>query len=98
MLIDVQDDAANQILNGCLLGIVLITLLSVIPWRLRDGRNRWTHLLPLMALTLYVVYEITMPARMNIRLDLILVLPLITINLVAWLIRLARIRWLRRNR
>jgi len=35
-----------------------------------------------------------MPARMDIRLDLILIFPLMAVTLLAWLVRLWRIKWL----
>lgn len=97
MLIDVQDTNLNIILNLCLFGILLVTFASLIPWPLRDGRNRWTFFLPVLALALYAVYESGMPTRMDIRLDLIVIWPLLGVNIVATLIRWARIRWRKRN-
>ncbi len=98
MLIDVQDAGLNYVLNGCLLAIAAVTLASLFPWRLAGGRNRWTVFLPWLALAIYVGYEFAMPARMNIRLDLLLVWPMLCVAFVAWAVRALRIRWLRRNR
>jgi len=75
----------------------MVTVVSIIPWRLQGGRNRWTHLLPWLALALYFAYESAMPARMNIRLDLVVISPLTGLVILAWLIRLMRIRWLKRS-
>ena len=97
MLIDVQDIGLNYVLNGCLLSIFVVMLISLFPWRLRDGCNRWTLLLPWLALGLYGAYEFSMPTRMNIRLDLVVIWPLIGITFLAWFIRLMRIRLLKRN-
>ena len=92
MLIDVQDPNLNVILNACLLGLALLALLSLIPWPIRGRRNRWTLWLPVAVLALYAVYEAYMPARMNIRLDLVLILPLLGLAVGAWLIRILLIR------
>lgn len=88
MLLDVGDPARNLILNACFYGIVLVTLLSVMPWRLKDGRNRWALYLPLAALAVYVIYEAAMPAHWDIRLDLFLLAPMGLVILVAWVVRL----------
>lgn len=88
MLIDVDDPTANFILNGCFYGLVVVTLLSVVPWSLRGGKGRWTFFLPLAALALYGYYEATMPVRYDIRLDLLLLLPMGGIVFLSWLIRL----------
>ena len=96
MLIDVKAPDLNLILNGCLYGLAVLAALSVVPWRLRERRNRWTLWLPPTALALYLAYEITMPARWNIRLDLLLVLPLLLIVVLAWLVRLVLLRCGRR--
>ena len=92
MLIDIQEPGLNLILNGCLYGLAVLAALSVVPWRLRERRNRWTLWLPAAALALYLIYEISMPALWNIRLDLVLILPLLLIVGLAWLVRLVRLR------
>ncbi len=70
----------------------MLAALSAVPWRLRERRNRWTLWLPATALALYLVYEITMRTRWNIRLDLLLILPLLLIVALAWLVRLVLLR------
>ena len=50
MLIDIQEPGLNLILNGCLYGLAVLAALSVVPWRLRERRNRWTLWLPPAAL------------------------------------------------
>lgn len=97
MLIDVQDPAANLALNLCLLGIAATALLSLIPWRLRDGRGRWSLWLPVPLIAFYIAYEAAMPARMDIRLDLVLIWPMLAIGLLAWVVRLLRVRRLRKR-
>jgi len=89
MLLDVGDPTRNLVLNACFYGIALITLLSLVPWRLRQGGNRWSLYLPLAALALYVIYETTMPAHWDIRLDLFLLAPMGLVIVLAWGIRLA---------
>jgi hypothetical protein len=89
MLLDVGDPARNLLLNACFYGIVLVMLLSLVPWRLRQGRNRWSLYLPLLAIALYVTYEATMPPNLDIRIDLLLLAPMGLVIIVAWGIRLA---------
>ncbi len=88
MLIDVQDPDLNVILNACFLGLALLAVLSLIPWPIRRRRNRWTLWLPVATLALYAVYEVFMPARMDIRLDLFLIWPLLAVVLASWLVRI----------
>lgn len=92
MLIDVQDPGLNLILNACLMGLALLALLSIAPWPLRARRNRWTLWLPLGATVIYGIYEATMPTRWDIRLDLVLIAPLLVVIAVAWLVRLIILR------
>lgn len=89
MLLDVGDPARNLILNACFYGIVLVTLLSMVPWRLGHGGNRWTLYLPLAAVALYATYEVAMPPNWDIRLDLFLLAPMGLVIVIAWGIRLA---------
>ncbi len=92
MLIDVRAPDLNLILNGCFYGLAVLAALSAVPWRLRERRNRWTLWLPAAALALYLVYEIAMPARWDIRLDPLLILPLLLIVVLAWFVRLVLLR------
>lgn len=89
MLIDVGDPARNLILNACFFGVVVVMLLSLVPWRLKHGRNRWSLYLPLVAIALYVIYEATMPSNWDIRIDLVLLVPMGLVIIVAWGVRLA---------
>lgn len=88
MLLDVGEPARNLLLNACFYGIVVVTLLSLIPWRLKAGGNRWTLYLPVAALALYVTYEATMPPNWDIRLDLFLLAPMGLLIVLAWGVRL----------
>ncbi len=92
MLIGVEAPDLDFILNGCFYGLAVLAALSVVPWRLRERRNRWTLWLPAAALALYLAYETTMPARWDIRLDLLLIFPLLLIVVLAWLVRLVLLR------
>ena len=97
MLLDVGDPGRNLILNVCFYGIVLVTLLSLVPWRLRDGRNRWSLYLPIAAIVLYVIYEAAMLSNWDIRVDLLLLAPMGVTIMLAWAVRLiVRVRSARR--
>ena len=88
MLVDVGDPVRNLILNACFYGIAAVTLLSLLPWRLKGGRNRWSLYLPLAALALYAIYETAMPSRWDIRLDLFLIVAMGLVIILAWVVRL----------
>jgi hypothetical protein len=88
MLVDVGDPARNLILNACFYGIVLVMLLSLVPWRLKEGRNRWSLYLPVAAIAIYVIYEAAMPPNWDIRIDLLLLAPMGLVIILAWGIRL----------
>ncbi|MGH6718632.1 MAG: hypothetical protein ACREER_04890 [Alphaproteobacteria bacterium] len=88
MPIDVRDPELNVVLNVGFYAMVACAVLSLVPWRLRDGRNRWSLALPVVAASLYLVYETTMPARWDIRVDLFVIWPLLIVTLGAGLIRL----------
>jgi len=89
VLIDVGDPARNLILNACFFGVVVVMLLSLVPWRLKYGRNRWSLYLPLVAIALYVIYEAAIPSNWDIRIDLLLLVPMGLVIIVAWSVRLA---------
>ena len=89
MLLDVGDPGRNLILNACFYGIGLVTLLSLVPWPLKNHRNRWCLYLPIAAIALYVGYEAAMPSNWDIRLDLLLLAPMGLVILIAWSVRLA---------
>ena len=95
MLIDIGDPVRNLVLNACFYGISLITIVSLIPWPLGGGRSRWTFYLPLFGAGIYAVYEITMPPNWDIRLDLLLIIPMGIVIALAWLLRVVISR--RRN-
>jgi hypothetical protein len=91
-MFDVGDPTRNVVLTMCIAAIALLTLAALVPWRALGAPNasrlaRWI-VLPVAALA--VVYESAMPARFDIRVDLLLLLPLYALVLAASLVR-----WLR---
>jgi len=89
MLIDTGDPTRDIALNGCFFAISLLTLAAVIPWRAL-GAARVSHLLrwlfiPVLALA--VAYEMLMPLRFDIRLDLFVLIPMYAIVAVTCLYR-----------
>jgi len=92
MIIDVQNPELNLTLNLCLFIILALGLLSLCPWTLRSGRNRWTLALPVLALLVYLIYEFTMPPNWDIRIDLLLIWPVLLLTLLAGLLRGIMIR------
>jgi hypothetical protein len=87
MIIDVNDPSLNQILNICFYLILAFGLVSLIPWKLKYGKNRWTMALPLLAIVVYIKYEHTIPNNWDILMDLVLLWPVLMLTLLLGLIR-----------
>lgn len=92
MIVDIGDPVRNLILNACLYGIAVISVISLVPWPIGSGRNRWTLYLPLAGIGLYLAYEVTMPSNWDIRLDLLLILAMGAVIVLSWLVRLLILR------
>lgn len=91
-MIDIHDPLLNQILNSCLFIILGLTLISLVPWKLGSGKNRWTLILPVAAILVYLIYEFAMPDNWDIRMDLVLVWPALGLIILTGLIRVLLIR------
>lgn len=91
-MIDVRDAELNLILNVCFFLILGLGLVSRFPWGLKSGRNRWTLALPFLAIAAYVVYEFAMPNNWDIRIDLLLLWPILGMIILAGVIRAFLIR------
>lgn len=86
-MIDVQDSSLNVILNSCLFLILSLSVVSLIPWKLKTGKNRWTLALPILGILAYLLYEFVMPNNWDIRLDLVLIWPALTLTILLGIIR-----------
>ena len=86
-MIDVQVSFLNVILNSCLLLILTLSVVSLIPWKLKSGGNRWTLVLPILGVLAYLVYEFAMPNNWDIRMDLVLLVPPLAVTIVLGIIR-----------
>jgi len=87
MIINVNDPSLNLILNSCFYLILGLGFVSLFPWRLKYGENKWTLALPVLAIVAYLKYEFTMPNNWNIRMDLFLLWPVMLLIIVLGLIR-----------
>jgi hypothetical protein len=70
-----------------LLSILLLTMLSLVPTMVKIRGRTWFHYLPLLSVPLYVWYEWTMPARYNIRVDLLFILPMLGICVTSCILK-----------
>ena len=86
-MIDVQDPSLNPVLNTCFFLILGLGLVSFVPWTLKAGGNRWTLMLPFLAIAVYVVYEFAMPNNWDIRIDLLLLWPILVLILLLGFVR-----------
>ena len=95
-MFEVGDQTANLLLSIALFAILGLALLTLVPWSklglAAQGRvMRWAWL---PAIILATGYEWLMPSHMNIRIDLLLLLPAYMIIVVTCLVRW----WLSRSR
>jgi hypothetical protein len=99
MLINVEDTLRNLILNCSLVAILLMAIVAIIPWGSIGAKNigRLATWLPIPALIVAFVYEMAMPARYDIRLDLVLLGPAYGVILLASLVRVLAGRRARRK-
>jgi hypothetical protein len=90
-MFNVGDPVRNAVLTACFIGIALLTVGSLIPWKLlgATGLSRLARWVVVPVLGLAVVYEATMPPNFDIRVDLLLLAPLYAVVLVA-----TAVRWL----
>ena len=89
MLIDVEDAGLNTVLNACFVANVALTLLALVPWRVLGVTRlcrlfRWVSI---PVLVLAFVYESYMPTGCNIRVDLLILLPLYVMALATSAVR-----------
>jgi hypothetical protein len=93
-MFDVGDPTRNLVLNACFVGIALLTVASLVPWQLFGATrlNRLARWIPVPIACLAIVYERAMPSRFDIRVDLLLLIPMYLLALVS-----SAIRWLRRS-
>ena len=69
--------------------MILIGASSIfLPWRFLSRFSRLLIHLPVLLFLLYLAYEYLMPSKYNIRVDLLLLYPLIIISAICYLIRL----------
>jgi hypothetical protein len=99
MLINVEDPLRNLILNCSLVAIVLMAIVAIVPWGSIGAKTigRLATWLPIPTLAVAFVYEMAMPSRYDIRLDLVLLVPAYGLVLLATLIRVLA-RWRARRK
>jgi len=88
-MFDVGDPSRNAVLTGCFFAIMALTGAALVPWKLLGAvrLSRLARWLPFPVLLLALVYEATMPARFDIRVDLLLLLPMYGLVIVASIVR-----------
>lgn len=92
MLIQVGDPGLDLGLNLCFFAIVALTVAAILPWRAwgLERLARAARWLPLPVFALAYGYEVLMPNRFDIRVDLLLLLPMYLAVLIA-----SALRWRR---
>lgn len=93
MLFDVGAQGRNLLLNTCFLLIALCGILALVPWGSlgADELSRLLRWLALPCLAIALVYELAMPSGYNIRVDLLLLVPIYAVVLATsafrWVVR-----------
>ncbi len=93
-MFEVGDPLRNVLLNVCFASISLLTVAAVFPWRLlgADQLSKLARWVIVPVLLLAVAYEAIMPDRFDIRVDLLLLLPMYGLVVVSSIIRWWRSR------
>ncbi len=73
-----------------LIFLFLLTLIAVLPSKWLYFRYLKAPSLPLMSIPLYLVYEFTMPSNIDIRIDVLILWPILFICIALSAIRLFR--------
>lgn len=93
-MFDVGDPLRNAVLTFGLVAIAILTVASVLPWK-NLGAPRLSRLMRWVAipvLLLAFVYETAMPNNFDIRVDLLLLLPMYCVVVLASIVRWVRSR------
>ena len=99
-MFEVGDSVRNWMLTACFLSIAGLALASILPWKSvghpkLSSLMRWV-LIPVIFLV--IIYEKTMPNRFDLRVDLLLLLPMYVTVLLATIVRWFLHRRSRRSR
>ena len=88
-MFNVGDPFRNAVLIGCFLAIMMFTVAALVPWKSLGAPrlSRLARWLPVPVFLLALVYETTMPARFDIRVDLLLLLPMYGLVIAASIVR-----------
>ncbi len=84
-------DPARDFWLSVFAGLILVlAIVALIPWGRATALRRALGWLPALTLPVYGWYEYLMPDRFDIRIDLLLIWPLVIIAFIGFLIRLMR--------
>lgn len=88
--------SAEIVQTALLLSILGISLFSLVyPWAFRTKTQRLLAHIPLTLAPLCVAYELTIPTGTDIRLDMFLLLPSLTLAAICYVLRLTKLAGLR---
>jgi peptidoglycan/LPS O-acetylase OafA/YrhL len=73
--------------------IIAFTLLSIFyPWKKRNPKAKVSIHLPAFVFPLFIAYEYFLPAKYNIRVDLLILMPVLLIALLIYISKLHQYR------
>ena len=96
MLINVGDQIRTFWLTLCFFAVVIFTITTIIPWESYFGMNRVSRLsrwIFVPVLMLAVIYERILPSRFDIRIDLLLLLPMYAVVVLTSVFRWRRAKY-----
>lgn len=87
MLLNFEDTFVNIVTNGTLYLYFIFIIILFFPLKSNIGNYKWTRYIPFISVGLYIIYESVIPARWNLRFDLLVIWSLLFIILIISLIR-----------
>jgi Ca2+/Na+ antiporter len=82
-----MNEAILAILFWCMIGLSVAII--IYPWRFNSRVSRVLAHLPIVLLVAFIAYESLMPPEMDIRVDLLLLLPVFGMVAICYLVKLA---------
>lgn len=81
----------NLILAWLYFPMLMAFVVSIVyPWRIRSRLSRILVHLPIWVMLVYLVYELLVPIEMDLRADLVILLPVMFVALVCYVVKLVK--------
>ena len=85
-----------NLISGLMLAVAILSICY--PWKPTQPLAAGLLHLPLILIPLWISYEALMPEYMNIRADILFIVPLMLVMMILWAAKVARFRKLTKNK